>query len=327
MRIAITGAAGFVGRHLSQALIDRGHAVRVVVRPSHNVAKLTRLGAEAARADVRDAEVLAEAFAGCDAVVHLAALTTRRRASEADFQAVNVGGTRAVTGASARAGVGHLVLGSTVGVYGMAASGEPPRPNTPYRRSKGAAEEAVRAASVPWTIVRLPATLGPGADSWIGWVRDLAAGRSRLPGDGRARKTVADVSDVVGGLALAVEAEPAGATYDLAGPEAVTVGELARQWSAGLGVPPPARSRVPQTALRALARLGDLADRRLGVSIPKAHAAEFFGVDAWHPPDAARRALGYAPRVAVPEAVRRTLDGFRAADLLPAASERPVLIA
>ncbi|MEM6287814.1 MAG: NAD-dependent epimerase/dehydratase family protein, partial [Bacteroidota bacterium] len=206
-----------------------------------------------------------------------------------------------------------------VGVYGRAASGEAPRPNTPYRRSKWRAEQVARAASVPSTVVRLPATLGPGTANWIGWVRDVAAGRFRLPGDGCARKTLADVADVVSGLVLAIEAHPSGATYDLAGPEAVPVGTLARLWAEGVGaeVRP---GRVPTAALRALARLGDVADRRLGVSIPKAHSAEFFAVDAWHPPDAARRDLGYAPRVPIAEAVARTLGGFREAGWLPASA-------
>ncbi|MEM6288747.1 MAG: NAD-dependent epimerase/dehydratase family protein, partial [Bacteroidota bacterium] len=136
MRVALTGAAGFIGGHLAGALAERGHGVRAVIRPGHDDVPLLRLGAEVSCADVRDADALATAFAGCDAVVHLAALTTRRRAAPADYEAVNVGGTRAVAGAASRVGAAHLVLGSTVGVYGRAASGEAPRPNTPYRRSK-----------------------------------------------------------------------------------------------------------------------------------------------------------------------------------------------
>lgn len=326
MRAAITGAAGFVGSHLARELIDRGHEVRAVIRESHDASGLHRLGADVARADVRDAEALTAAFDDCDAVVHLAALTTRRHASASAYEAVNVGGTRAVTEAVERAGVEHLVLGSTVGVYGMAPSGAPPRPNTPYRRSKWMAERIVHAADVPATAVRLPATLGPGTANWLGWVQDIAAGRFRLAGDGRARKTLGDVADVARGLALATEAGGSGATYDLAGPGPVTVGALARLWADGVGAEL-RRVAVPAVALRALARLGDVADRRLGVTVPKAHAAEFFSGDVWHPPDAARRALGYAPRVSIPEAVTRTLDGFRVAGLLPASGSSSLHLA
>lgn len=311
MRVAITGAAGFVGGHLARRLMETGGAVRAVVRTHHPAPP----GAEVARADVTDAAALTEAFRDCDAVVHLAALTTRRRASAQEYARVNVGGTEAVVRAARAVGVGHLVFGSTLGVYGLAPPGAPPRPNTPYRRSKWAAERVVLGGAVPATVVRIPATLGPGALSWLGWVRDVAAGRFRLPGDGRARKTTADVSDVAEGLALALEAVGEGAAYDLAGPTPVTVGELAGLWAEGVGAE--VRSGgVPTGPLRALARLGDLADRAARLSVPRAHAAEFFVEDAWHPCDAARRALGYVPHVSIPEAVRRTLDGYRAANLL-----------
>lgn len=315
MRVAVTGAAGFIGGHLVRRLAGRGHTVRSVVRPTPEA---DRLGdADVRYADIGDAEALASAFDGCDAIVHLAGLTTRHHASAWAYEAVNVGGTRAVVEAAQRAGAGRLVVGSTVGVYGRAASGQTPRPNTPYRRSKHAAEAVALAADgLDASVVRLPATLGPGATGWLGWVRGVASGRARLPGDGCARKTVADVADGVEGLALVMEAGEGGRTYDLAGPAPVTIGELTARWASGVGAEV-RRSAVPTAALRAVAWAGDLADRVARVRVPKAHEAEFFAVDTWHPTSEALLALGYAPRVGVTEAVGRTLDGYRAASLLP----------
>lgn len=318
MRVAVTGAAGFVGGALVQRLLGRGHLVRAVIRPSHDAAPLRAWGADVARADVRDAEALRRAFVSCDAVVHLAARRTVHRVPEREMVDVNVGGTRAVGEASAAMGVGHLVFGSTLGVFGMARAGEPPRPNTPYRRSKWAAEQAVLEGHdrLPATVVRLPITLGRGTAAFVGFARSVASGRFRLPAGGGGRKSVSDVADVAEALALAVEGPAQGEVYALSGPAPVSVGELATLWADVFGVTLET-SRTPQALLRGLALGGDVCDRVWGLSLPRAHQAEFLVADAWHPCDKARRDLGYTPAIGARETARRTLDGYRAAGLFP----------
>ena len=117
MRVLVTGANGFVGRSVVSALLDRGHAVRAVVRPSSNVAGLPwrdRDNLDLFRADLRTHPNLEAAFEGVDVLVHLAAALIRRE--EVQF-ASTVTGTERLLGAMARTGTRRLVLASSFAVY------------------------------------------------------------------------------------------------------------------------------------------------------------------------------------------------------------------
>jgi UDP-glucose 4-epimerase len=115
MRALVTGANGFLGRHVVAELLRRGHAVRALVRPSARVAGLRWPEAvELVRADLRVARDLGPAFDGVDVVIHLAAAVTGD--GDAQFAAAVVG-TERLLGAMAGAGTRRLVLASSFSVY------------------------------------------------------------------------------------------------------------------------------------------------------------------------------------------------------------------
>ena len=130
VKIAITGGTGFVGRHLAQRLAREG--VEVV--------SLSRRTGVA----VDDAEALAAALAGCDAVAHCAGIN--RELGSQTYERVHVEGTRAVVEAARRAGVRKILMLSFLRA----------RPNcgSPYHESKWAAEELVRGSGLDFTIVK-----------------------------------------------------------------------------------------------------------------------------------------------------------------------------
>lgn len=114
--IAVTGATGFLGRHLVSALHAAGHAVRAVVRSPE---KARDLGcASVAVADLADADALTRAFTGCDAVIHNAALFMLADAGWDAFWSANVDGTARSLTAAADAGVTRNILISSTAVYG-----------------------------------------------------------------------------------------------------------------------------------------------------------------------------------------------------------------
>src|SRR2546430_5247685 len=154
-RVAVTGAAGFIGSHLVRMLRGEGIDVRAVVRPGTKknlrMAAIQGLGCTLAYADVGDVGALERAFDGCAAVVHLVAIIRERVG--ATFDLVNRRGAAEVAAAARVSGVKRIVHLSALG-----AGPEAPR----YLQSKWAGEEAIRHSGVPSVIVRPSFVIGPG---------------------------------------------------------------------------------------------------------------------------------------------------------------------
>jgi nucleoside-diphosphate-sugar epimerase len=197
----VTGASGFIGRRLVARLLADEEWVRALVLPGEEV----RIGSEMLRGDVTGPESLGGAMRGMRTVYHLAAVVGDWGPEQA-FQEVNVGGTRHVLEAAARAGVERVVVVSSVVVYGrqlhtdVCAEERPREPGVgPYSRSKRAQEDVAldyhRIGRVPVTVVRPGNVVGPGSVHWVETpVRLLRAGRGLLVdrGEGDAAFTWVD---------------------------------------------------------------------------------------------------------------------------------------
>ncbi len=221
-RVAITGASGFVGRHLVRAACSAGHAVTGLVR-SERAASVVREAGGRTAAFADDVETLAGAFTGCGAVVHLAQIGRERDGQT--FEAVNVGLTSRVIEAARRAAVSRVVAFSGLGVarYGLA-----PRVTSRYFLSKLAAETLVFGSGLDAVVFRPSYVVGPG-DAFVPAVlRAMQAGELERPGDGSYRMQPIAVADAAA-LVLAAISRPAGGfptVFDLVGPERVSYGAL-----------------------------------------------------------------------------------------------------
>ena len=168
-KVLVSGASGFIGDHVAKALVDRGHEVTCLVRPTSNVDRVERLRVDLAYGDVTDPISLREAVAGKSAVYHLAGLTKAFRLE--DLLRVNEDGVRNMAAACAELDDPPvLVIVSSLAAAGPAPGGrlrtekDPPKPVSNYGRSKRAGEVAAGefADRVPITIVRPPIVFGPG---------------------------------------------------------------------------------------------------------------------------------------------------------------------
>jgi uncharacterized protein YbjT (DUF2867 family) len=217
VRIAITGANGFVGRHVIAALLE-GEApdeIRAIVRdPDRARSELTSAGLDLRRADVTDPASLAGVFDGVDVVVHTVAIPTERKAS---FERVNAEGTRAVVREAERAGVRKIVHLSAIG-----ASPESPYP---FLRSKGQGQAAVTASAVPHVVLRPSVLFGPGDDFFPRLRFSLRFPVVPLPGGGVARFQPLHVLDLARTIVVAARGPVAG-IFELGGPLPVTYREL-----------------------------------------------------------------------------------------------------
>jgi uncharacterized protein YbjT (DUF2867 family) len=221
MHVLVTGGDGFIGRYLCTELDERGHEITVLSRDPDESVLPAR--ADTVSGDVTDPDTLEGAFEGVDAVVNLVALSPLFIPSGGNeaHERIHLGGTEHVVAAAAAAGVERIVQ--------MSALGADPEGPTHYIRAKGRAEEVVRDSDLEWVIVRPSVVFGEGGE-FVSFTKKLTPPLvAPLPGGGKTRFQPIWVKDLVPILADCVaDDDRAGETYELGGPERLTLKQIAK---------------------------------------------------------------------------------------------------
>jgi dihydroflavonol-4-reductase len=240
MRALVTGATGFVGSHLVDALQRHGSEVTVLARSPAKAAGLRSRGVRVILGDLHDAAALEDAVRSQDLVYHVAGVVAAR--DEAAFLRANRDGTRGIVSAMERANQCRIVFVSSLAAGGPAPRGqplrgtEPARPVTAYGRSKLAAEQVVRSTSLPWTIVRPPIVYGPRDREVLKVFRLARLGIAPVLGSGEQELSAIHASDLAEALIAAGTAGRAiGQTYNACHPEVFTSREFGRAIGASMG--------------------------------------------------------------------------------------------
>ncbi|OFV92536.1 MAG: hypothetical protein A3G76_00390 [Acidobacteria bacterium RIFCSPLOWO2_12_FULL_65_11] len=235
-RVAVTGATGFIGRHLTAHLVEQGVDVRAIVRARS--AHAAPPGGTIVQAPLATS-ALTEAFAGVDAVVHLAGVVSTVR--EREYVEVNAVGTEAV-GAAARAVGARLIYVSSLAAAGSASPAAPRReddlsaPLTPYGRSKLEGEQRISAIEgLQWTILRPSVVYGPGDRAMLPLFRFARLGVMPLVGRRDAAYTFIYIHDVVRAIDAALDAPALQDTVFVGHPLPVTARDLLTRIQAALG--------------------------------------------------------------------------------------------
>lgn len=320
MKAAVTGATGFLGSHLLEALVERGDSVRALVRRETRPAWLA--GATLVRGDLADAAALAALVAGAEVVYHVAGLVAAR--SEAEFQSANASGAARVADAARAAGVSRLVLVSSLAASGPTLSGRPldaaaaPRPVSAYGRSKLAGEQAVRASGVAFTIVRPPTVYGPRDRELLRVFRLARLGLAPLLGDGAQELSLVHARELAAALvASATSPTCAGRVYHAAHAEPVTQRGFVEAVGRAVGrrVRTPT---LPAPAVSALLRLSGAVGRLAGrASVLGPDKAAELLAPAWTCTSAElERDTGWRARVGLDEGLAATAKWYRDAGWL-----------
>ncbi len=246
-RCLVTGAPGFVGGHLVDALLDHGHHVACLVRSTSDTRRLEALRAkrrpiELVRGDVLDPASLPAAIRGVDYVYHVAGLT--KSLDPARYFRVNADGTANLLDACLGADrLQRVLVLSSLSALGPARPGHPlaesdtPRPITPYGASKLAAERVVARYRdrLPITVVRPPAVDGPRDRDTLTVYKLVNLGIRPVPIP-RQVLSLVDARDLARGIITAAEA-PAGVgqTYHVANRSPIGYADLARKIARALG--------------------------------------------------------------------------------------------
>ena len=249
-QVLVTGAAGFVGSHLSEQLLAAGHTVVGVdafipyypraIKERNLATALANPAYTFHELDLRRAE-LAPVLDGVEIVFHTAAMAGLLKSWQQfeEYMSCNILATQRLLDAAVAANVGHFLHCSTSSVYGRFATGDeraPLAPISPYGITKLAAEELCRAYGekdgLRFTILRLFSVYGPRQRPDMGYnifIRKILAGETiTVDGDGTDSRSNTYVADCVRGLMLAAEQpeKSMGQVFNLGGGEEVNVNEV-----------------------------------------------------------------------------------------------------
>lgn len=318
--VLVTGANGFVGSHLTEALLAHGYRVRCMVRSSSDLTFIRQLPVEWAYADLRDGTDLLEACRGVDAVCHCAALT--RAPNEETFMRVNAGGTEVLARAALEASPGlkrflfvssQTAAGPAPGKDQPVDESTPPHPVTWYGKSKLAAERALAGMQprLPTTIIRASAIFGPRDRDFYSYFELVKWRLSLFPSRNERWLNLVYVDDLVALILMAMESDSAiGETYFVCSYEA-SYRQVA-ETIAGAMHKRPLHIIVPDPVLSLIA-LWSKAQTRLTGRTPVLYDQRIVDIrqDYWLcSAEKARRELGYAPNSDFETAVQETADWY-----------------
>jgi nucleoside-diphosphate-sugar epimerase len=324
--VALTGASGYTGGRLLQALRDRGDEVAVLVRPKSLSSTLAERASTIVEGDLSDGAAVDRLVAGRDAVLHVAAVYRTAGHPDDYYREVNVRGTERLLEAAARHGVRRFVHTSTVGVHGHverppADETAPLAPGDIYQETKAEAETLAlryhRTRGVPVAVVRPGAIYGPGETRLLKLFRSIARGRYAVVGSGRTFYHPVFIDDLVAGFLLALDRpEAPGEAFLICGPSYVSQDDLAALVAKHTG----GRVLPFHVPARPIQWLGDLVEAvcvPLGIE-PPLHRRR---VDFWTKSRAftiekARRLLGYEPRTDLDRGIATTAAWYRQAGWL-----------
>jgi dihydroflavonol-4-reductase len=323
-RVAVTGAAGFIGSAVTRALLARGADVVALLQPGADRENVNGLDLECVEVDLRDSSGVRKAVDGARIVFHIAALYRFWSADPNEFYDVNVGGTVNVLGAARESGCERLVYTSTVGTVGLdrTESGAPaderdwPRVEHlfgQYKRSKYVAEhEVLRAGAEGLPVVLVQPTLPVGPRDRVPTptgriVLDFLNGR--IPGYVETSLNVVDVADLAAGHVAALEYGRQGRSYILGG-ENLSFRQILGALADETGLPR-TRLRVPGSLALGAAYVSEIIEGRIARRPPSVplEGAKMATTQMIFSDARARAELGYESRPAA-DALARSARWF-----------------
>ena len=320
MKILVTGASGFTGSHLANALVQRDHEVYGFVRPTSQVKGLASQ-VRIIRGDLANRSDVDSAIRDMDMVYHIAACYREPGVPDQVYFDVNVMGTRHVIDACLAYNIKRMVHCSTIGVHGdidqpPANELSPFKPGDEYQRTKLEAEQLVQGAiksGLPATIFRPSGIYGPGDKRFLKLFRAIKKGVFIMFGDGNVLYHLIFIDDLVRGIITCGEDPRAlGKTYIIAGEKAVTLNEVTATIANTIGVETP-KWRLPFWVLWQASVLCETVCKPFGVNPPLfRRRTDFFCKNRSFDTSHIRSDLQFKPKINLEEGLIRTANCYKA---------------
>jgi nucleoside-diphosphate-sugar epimerase len=324
LRILLTGATGFVGRHLIIELITKYRDITVLARKTSDISSLRNSGIKIKYGELSDVSSLANAADNIDIIIHLAALMSDKDyLPYSDFYKTNVLGTRNLLSVSSGR-IKQFILVSTVGVFGatprkgLDESAPYGRVISKYERSKVEAEKYAldfcAKNKVNLTILRLGQLYGPGMKyGWPQVLRSIEGSRMFILGKGEKLLHLTNIQDAVNGILVVIDNEKSyGEIFNICAKDACEVKEVFFMMADKLDKPNP--KFIPLFPVYCLAAVMELFPRKIK---PKAlqyldtHRLGFFRFNHVYKINKAQALLGYFPKISLEEGITELVSWYK----------------
>ena len=322
LNVLVTGATGFVGSHVVDVLLERGHTVSYIARSTSNLRWLAGKPATRVDGSLFDKESLRAAVERADIIIHVAGLTAAK--NEAEFRRGNTEATQNLIDAARayRPGLVRFVHISSLAVSGPSPNlanpvteDSPYNPITSYGRTKQLAELAVlEATEIPFTIIRPPAVYGPRDSAIYTFFQTVNKGLATFIGFDQKRLSLVHVRDLARGIVdAAFSPKTIGETYFMSSDEFYTWREIAELTGTILERQRLLRIRLPHTLVLGIAGIAGFVGRISG----KPSVLDYEkGVDIiqsfWTcSTEKARADFGYRQEISLEEGLRDTIRWYK----------------
>lgn len=322
-KVLVTGAAGFIGSHLVDALVARGDSVRCLVRKRDSLKFLPKNKVEIVYGDITDKKSLIPAVRGVETIYHLAAKTDFGGRTWEEYYRPNVLGTRNLIDLAIKEKVKRFVFFSTIRTIGLKDSKIPINETVSYHplnfydRSKVEAEQllirAYQEKELPIVILRLSSVYGPrDRGTYYSFFKTIAKGRFFIIGNGKNLVSFVYVGNVVNATLLAGESKKAiGQTYFLNDDRPYTMRELSKTIANAFGKKLPS-FYLPESlgylagyGLAGLSKVLRFKPPLTPERIKNLTISYVFDISK------AKRELGYSPKIGLKEGVKLTADWYK----------------
>lgn len=319
MRVLVTGGGGFIGSHLVDSQLAKGHRVFSVDLHADRLAHVADSpNLEIVTGDITETQVAKKIMEGIEVVYHLASAHLDVSLSEDCYRHVNVDGTVNLLNAARAAGVNCFIHCSSVGVMGdiknpPADETYPCNPTNIYEKTKLAGERAALDFSeemdFPVVVVRPAWVYGSRCPRTEKLLRTIGKGRFLIFGDGQNLRHPVYIADCVRGLELCAEADQAtGQVYIIAGSEPVKIEELIKTIAETLDVPPP-KLHLPMVLGKMAGKVMQLGFKPLRRQPPfSERSLDFFLKNNAYDIGKARQELGFKPQFDLRTGLEQTIN-------------------
>jgi nucleoside-diphosphate-sugar epimerase len=315
MKIFISGATGFIGRHLAESLIKEGHEIKTIVRKSSDLSLMENLGIEANLGDITDYASLQKSVKGCELIYNTA---VAKSGAKRCYQ-VNIQGTENIMRAALESNVPHVVHCSSTKIYGrqkkqIANDNEPFKPRGDYAITKLESEKIiwkyVEKYQASATIARLTRVMGPRSLSLLNLFRDVVNNNVTVIGSGKVSIQVTYIDDIIDGLKLCGGKQASGEGYIIGTDEYFTLEQLIATIArhAGVKCTP---INIPAAPFVLAASVGHFICDFFGKEPQILHKIDFFTKHLAHDISKTKHQLGYSTKVSLGEGVQRTLNWYQ----------------